>query len=555
MYIKNIFNVRNYKGLEDGFNISFSDITYIVGDNAKNKSTIGSLPVWILTGYSLFGNNREVVSNDKENRGLNTIASMTIIDNTGSEHIITRSKGKDNCVMLDGIRTTQEIISGFYKDIHAFLCAYNPSYFRSMKLTDQRELLLRVLPAISSDYAFTLLEKEEQEILEQPVVDIKGFNKARRAEIKEMKSDLDKMLGNKNALIDIAIQKEDAPLVFEKAQELKNIEQEYERIIENTDNIITVEDLEKDIKKLDEKIKNNVNIELKSLQEKQKKELENFNNVSSTTSNCPVCKQPIQNENLIKVLKIKYKNNVNELADRIGKLKEETKECINTKESQIKKYELMKTPEMQEQTKRRDELKGRIDILQEEKRKVDLFNKEIEIKHNDIIKAKSKIEQLDKEIETIENTIEKYEKQIKIAGRLNLLIIQEQMKKVSEYLDKVTIEFSKVDEESGEILDVYEIKYSGREYEKLSKSYKLRADIEIATLLNKVLGIKTPMFVDDVESITGMKLPKDTQIIMAIVVKFNELEILDSYSEVLEREKRSIDKKIEENSNQLMEAA
>ena len=215
----------------------------------------------------------------------------------------------------------------------------------------------------------------------------------------------------------------------------------------------------------------------------------------------------------------------------------------------------MKTPEMQEQTKRRDELKGRIDILQEEKRKVDLFNKEIEIKHNDIIKAKSKIEQLDKEIETIENTIEKYEKQIKIAGRLNLLIIQEQMKKVSEYLDKVTIEFSKVDEESGEILDVYEIKYSGREYEKLSKSYKLRADIEIATLLNKVLGIKTPMFVDDVESITGMKLPKDTQIIMAIVVKFNELKILDSYSEVLEREKRSIDKKIEENSNQLMEAA
>ena len=215
----------------------------------------------------------------------------------------------------------------------------------------------------------------------------------------------------------------------------------------------------------------------------------------------------------------------------------------------------MKTPEMQEQTKRRDELKGRIDILQEEKRKVDLFNKEIEIKHNEIVKAKSKIEQLDKEIETVENTIEKYEKQIKIAGRLNLLIIQEQMKKVSDYLDKVTIEFSKVDEETGEILDVYEIKYSGREYEKLSKSYKLRADIEIATLLNKVLGIKTPMFVDDVESITGMKLPKDTQIIMAIVVKFNELEILDSYSEVLEREKRSIDKKIEENSNQLMEAA
>ena len=555
MYIKNIFYVKNYKGLEDGFNINFNDITYIVGDNAKNKTTIGSLPVWILTGYNLYGNNREVVSNDKENRGANTIASMTIIDNTGCEHIITRSKGKDNCVMLDGIRTTQEIISGFYKDIHTFLCAYNPSYFRSMKLADQRELLLRVLPAISSDYAFNLLEKEEQEILETPVVDIKGFNKAKRAEIKQMKSDLDKMIGNKNALIDIAIQKEDSPLVFDKTKELQNLEQEYERLIENTDNIITLEDLENDINKLDERIKSNIKIELKDLQEKQKKELENFNNVSSMTSNCPVCKQPIQNENLVKMLKIKYKNNVNELADRIEKLKEETKEFINKKESQLKKYEFMKTPEMQEQIKRKDELKNKIDILQEEKRKVDLANKEIEIKHNDIIKAKAKIEQLDKEIEIEENTIKKYEKQIKIAGRLHLLIIKEQMKEVSEYLDKVTIEFNKVDEETGEISDVYEIKYDGREYEKLSKSYKLRADIEIATLLNKVLGIKTPMFVDDVESITGLKLPKDTQIIMAIVIKFNELEILNSYSDVLEREKRSIDKKIQENSNQLMEAA
>ena len=37
MYIKNIFNVRNYKGLDDGFNINFSDITYIIGDNAKNN--------------------------------------------------------------------------------------------------------------------------------------------------------------------------------------------------------------------------------------------------------------------------------------------------------------------------------------------------------------------------------------------------------------------------------------------------------------------------------------------------------------------------------------
>ena len=53
MVIKNIFNIKNYKGLPDGFKVNFEDITYIIGDNAKNKTTIGALPLWILTGYNL----------------------------------------------------------------------------------------------------------------------------------------------------------------------------------------------------------------------------------------------------------------------------------------------------------------------------------------------------------------------------------------------------------------------------------------------------------------------------------------------------------------------
>ena len=208
----------------------------------------------------------------------------------------------------------------------------------------------------------------------------------------------------------------------------------------------------------------------------------------------------------------------------------------------------MKTPEIQEQTKKRDELKMKIDALREEKNKIDLFNKEVELKHNNIVKAKERISSLDTEINKVNDTISKYEKQIKIVARLNLLIIKEQMKAVSKYLNNVSIEFSKVNEETGEILDVYEIKYNGILYEKLSKSYKLRADLEIATLINKVMNIKIPLFIDDVESITSMELPENTQVIIAKVVKYNDLEILYSYSDVLLREKESIDKKLEESN-------
>ena len=215
----------------------------------------------------------------------------------------------------------------------------------------------------------------------------------------------------------------------------------------------------------------------------------------------------------------------------------------------------MKTPEMKQQTQRRDELKEKIDLLRKEKSEVELYNREIEIKYNNIVDAKNKIEAIEREETEIAETIEKYSKQIQIVTRLNLLIMKEQMKGISQYLDKVTIEFTKIDEETGEILDIYEIKYDGRNYEKLSKSYKLRADIEISQLINKVTGIETPIFIDDVESITQINLKSNIQTILSIVIKFNNLEILYSYPDVLEREKISINKKIEESSNILQNAA
>lgn len=555
MFIKNIFNVKNYKGLEDGFKVEFDEITYIVGDNAKNKTTIGSLPLWILTGYNIYGSNKEQVANDSIITGQNTIASMTIIDNQGSEHVITRCKGKDNFVMLDGIRTTQEILTRFYKDVHAFICSYYPNYFRSMDLAKQRELLLRILPAVSSEDAFKLLEKEEQEILEHPIADIKGFCKSKRDEIKEITSELDKLAGSKNMLINIAIQKEDNLKKFEKQSELDNLEKEYEKLIENTDNIVTLEEIEKDINRLDSKISNNIKIELQELQKRQKKELENLDNVTSVTSTCPTCKQEIKNENLIKALKITYKKNINTIAEKIETLKKDTQELIDKRKEKIEKYKVLKTPQMQEKTKIRDEIKQKIDILQKEKSEIDLFNKEVELKHNEIQNAKKQIEEFDKLSKEMSETIDKYNNQLKIATRLNLLTIKEQMKEANGYLKNVTIEFSRLNEETGEIMDVYEIKYNGRIYEKLSKSYKLRADIEIATLINKITGINTPMFIDDVESITKIDTTNNIQTIMAIVIKYNDLEVIYDYSEVLKRERDSINKKIEESSSNLLQNA
>ena len=184
-----------------------------------------------------------------------------------------------------------------------------------------------------------------------------------------------------------------------------------------------------------------------------------------------------------------------------------------------------------------------------------MFNKEVEIKHNDIIQAKKKIEEFNQLSEELANKINKYNKQINIATKLRLLMIEKQMKDVRKYLKNVTIDLYEIDNDTGEMNEVYEIKYKGRKYEKLSKSYKIRADIELATFINKVTKINTMMFIDDVESITQIATDSAVQTILAIVIKYNDLEILYDYSDVLLRERDSINKKIAESSEIFQNAA
>ena len=111
----------------------------------------------------------------------------------------------------------------------------------------------------------------------------------------------------------------------------------------------------------------------------------------------------------------------------------------------------MKTPEMQEKTEIRNKLKEQIDVLQKEKAEIDLFNKEITMKHNQITKAKQQIQALENECEDIRYTIDLINKQLRIATRLNLLMIQKQMKEVKQYLTHVSIVFNSIDEQSGAV--------------------------------------------------------------------------------------------------------
>lgn len=446
MIIKSIDDTRGYKGLPDGTKVVFNEkITYIIGDNYKTKSTILSVPLWVMTGYSLNEGNQEDVSDDNRPNLRNVTAQITIIDNDGEEHSIFRSKGKSNYVLLDGIRTTREALSKFYKDIQFFLCAYNPYRFRSMKKDEQKELLLRLLPNIEKEEIFGLLTEEEQEILAEPILDAKEYNKEKRAKIKEIEFEIKRNEGIKESNLLTALKVEEKEKTFDKEMELLDLEAQYENLLKGGIGAFNLEDIKRKIKLLEEKLSKILKEDLVNAKEKKKKIEEKINNVSSVNSECPVCKQKIVNEALRKALERQYNKELETLDASIEKLKQEAKDYLAEMNSKKALFNKLNTSENKEKLENITTLKEKIENLKEEKLEIELYNQKVEAKRKEIRNAKLQIEKVEDAIKTLSHTKELYEKQIVVAKKFRKLKIERQVKLIRNLLDKVTIDFYKVD--------------------------------------------------------------------------------------------------------------
>lgn len=446
MIIKSIDDTRGYKGLPDGTKVVFNEkITYIIGDNYKTKSTILSVPLWVMTGYSLNEGNQEDVSDDNRPNLRNVTAQITIIDNEGEEHSIFRSKGKSNYVLLDGIRTTREALSKFYKDIQFFLCAYNPYRFRSMKKDEQKELLLRLLPNIEKEEIFGLLTEEEQEILAEPILDAKEYNKEKRAKIKEIEFEIKRNEGIKESNLLTALKVEEKDKTFDKEMELLDLEAQYENLLKGGIGAFNLEDIKRKIKLLEEKLSKILKEDLVNAKEKKNKIQEKLNNVSSVNSECPVCKQKIVNEALRKALERQYNKELETLDTSIEKLKQEAKDYLAEMNSKKALFNKLNTSENKEKLENITTLKEKIENLKEEKLEIELYNQKVEAKRKEIRNAKLQIEKVEDAIKTLSHTKELYEKQIVVAKKFRKLKIERQVKLIRNLLDKVTIDFYKVD--------------------------------------------------------------------------------------------------------------
>ena len=545
MYIKSINNVIGYKDLPDGFNIEFDENkTYIVGANFQGKTTVGSLFNWCLTGTSLNGKEKEQIANDNK-KVSNVIVDITFVDNFGIEHRLVRDKGKEIHLTLDGKEIEQGSLAQFYKNKDIFLVAYNPYYFWTLEPKEQKDLIRNILPTIEPEEAFNLLSDYDKKIIEKPIDNLSSYTDRINQAINSLEKEYNQNIGTISALKSIALEQEGSFLEFEKEKELKELQDRFKDISINFDNS-NLEDLKRKIDTINIRLKKILTEDLSKISEQYNRENNKLKEVDKEQPICPSCRQEIKDNEAKEHLKQFFIKEMNKLQEKADILKEDVKKLTVAKKEKQTLYDKLNTSDMKLLQTERDNLKEKIEILQKEKNDILFHNQEVEIKSKRVKDAKEKLNAYENFQKEILEQLELIKLQKKIANKLKILIIETQKERVRKYLNKVDIEFSKVSKTTGEITECCNIQYEGRDYKKLSKSQQARACLEISNVFNNISGINAPIFFDDAESTTDIQEIPHTQLIISQVIKYNKLEILYDYEDVLDRKEKSIKKEIEE---------
>lgn len=547
MYIKSINNVVGYKDLPDGFNVEFNENkTYIVGANFQRKTTVGSLFNWCLTGTSLIGKEKEQVANDKKKVD-NVIVDITFVDNHGIEHRLVREKGKEIHLTLDGKEVKQESVAQFYKNKDIFLVAHNPYYFWTLEPKEQKDLIRMILPSIDPKDAFELLTEYEKDIIKNPIENLSSYTDKRNEDIDRLDKEYNRNIGMLDTLRGIALENEGDLLIFDKEDELKELQSKYENISMNFDNS-NLEDLQRNIDGINRRLKEILTDDLSKISQRYNIENNKLKQVDNEHPICPSCRQEIKDADAKNHLKRFLLSEMNRLQEKANELRDHAKKLAEEKKEKQAIYDKLNTSEMKQLQNERDTIKARIDMLIKEKNDILFNNQEVQIRSQRVKEAKSALLSCENAQKEILKELELNKMQKKIANKLKILVIEAQKEKIKKYLNKVNIEFSKVTKTTGEITECCNIQYEGRDFKKLSKSQQARACLEISNVFNNISGIKAPIFFDDAESTTDIQEIPGTQLIISLVIKYNKLEILYDYEDVLERKENSIKQEIEERS-------
>ena len=525
-YIKTI----GFRKFENEFETELFDITSITGGNAKGKTNILYAIVWGFLGCNLTGDDKVYIGNKNAD---NCYVELHFIDNMGINHTLKRLKNKynnkKNLLLLDEKNISQEDLTSYYSDKKLFLSIVNSNYFISRSTADQKALLDKYLPEIDINEIYNKLDDEDKSILEgcprNVIQYIQELN-----DNKKIYEDKIKNLQGKIAYAENYIsEKLDSSKTFDKQEELSLAMQELSFL---------KSDQKVEARKRQQKIVDNLNSQIITYQNQI--DILNTNMIdgkktyisikNEPVSYCPMCKQKLSDEGRLVTIKNMKDSLENEYSKKI-KLETELQELKRNLAVEKCKLYALGNENLDDQNNRIKELENQIKLLEQEKSEIDQYNTSINIKKENIQKAKDDIQIFKKNIDDLYDNIDSNKKAKDVAQKLLINYIEAKMQFATKHLKNVNIKYYTILKDSGEIKQDFIITYKGNDFKNLSRSETIATSLEISNMLNKISGVKLPLFIDDSESCADYDFiedfSNDNQIFIAKVEKGNSLEIAD----------------------------
>lgn len=553
----NKITITGFKGYKETVSYELGERTVIKADNGRGKSSIRDAIVWAFTGCDSTGNEKATTKlvNDDKPKLIEVIVDFTL--DKEPQTIIRRKKGSSNELYFNEKKcNTADIAREVFESKDIFLSILNPYYFPGLAPKDAKALLSDVLKPVGRDEIFIELGYYLKEILLNNGFRLpETFLSDKRTEQKENEDNIIYLEGviEGTQLTEVPEKK-----VFEKEQELNDLKEKLNKYkVAPKDYEVRLKELEVEAN-IANASKNNIAVQQlipvadkKSQREsllKEYKETEAWIKNHNSVKVCPNCGTEIDMDQDMKktlteklksikeqgvklrdeIKEIEKKNQ--EISDRNDKIIEKAQNEANVKLDEIsrKKQEIYEEIEKISKENNIEELEVKIKVLEEEKDEIIKFNSNINaiVEHNKMAEEKKK--RAEEQIQNSKNKIEQLKLAINACKQYNSIKLKKQSAQIKPYLDKVTIQFEKLNKE-GELKDDFKVLYEGKEFSKLSNSEKIKAGLEISNLLMNVRKTFIPVFVDDAESINNVPM-LNTQMILAKVTLDNEVkvEVLDN---------------------------
>lgn len=543
--------ISGFKGYADQKTFQFGGMNVISGHMGVGKSSIADAIAFAITGVGFYAGAKIDYLYHQDTRDL--LVELEFEDESGKLRTLARHRKDDKMdITLDGVRIGQGDLTTMFGERDLFLSMFNPQYFINVLGSKGRNLLERYLPEVPKAEVLAQLSDQTRALLEkQEFLSAEAYSKQLREQVTDIEKDMVYIQGQ----IDLHASQQK-----EQAQELMEAQVRHTQLQER------IGELER---KRTTGFDGNSMIDRLADLYARYEELQRENPVIADTANLDLQIHAAAE----KLARRKADAYQSKYAASLRRIQAEgcqlTAQCKEVQELDAKArtvFEQFREDDIAAGEAELEELSGqRKQALEQAEERRNFHQQELERLHSEIQSTEldrecgmlsqeeieelnrartefaglnAKIEVLSKLVQASPEAAGKQEQDIK-QMQASIQQKKELLSALAFYISKrVEINFSKlrmnrvsitlydVVKSTGEVKDVFRFTYEGRDYICLSHSERIRAGLEVAELIKRLLGVEYPTFIDDVESVPVIDNVRPTgQVFIAKVIKGTALQV------------------------------